>query len=1409
MHTGQRELKMGSTSSTTCRVLQKRSTMLSSMIVFSLLASAYAQDENDDSPPVDFRPGLLAEFTSGDASVRQVVSVASLNDAPKNMTVRWTGRLFVRYGDRFAFRPYGCGDVTFTINSEQVLSGKNATTGWYDPATVELEYGWHPVEIVCRTSRDNSRFGMYWSSDQFLLEPITAWVHQPSEGESKSDWEEGRRHVKDLGCANCHEISNVDGPALAPTLHNLAGNMNARWLAEYLASGRHGAEGRAPELNLDRAQADALAHALCEDKPGRTVDSPSAGDDRRGEELFHTVGCLACHAIDDVGTVDAGGGDLSNVGDKRTRSFFTKWLSEPALVNEDHQMPQFDLTDNEVRDLTEFLSQRHSGTKLSAPKAAATGSARTLLAGKNCAACHKMPSEFASIENSRRRTRLTAESDWSNSCVGPAKKGRPNYSVRSATRRAINEFVAVSEKLPPPLAGFLFAPVDGSELMRAQNCLGCHSRGEHNGLRDASEQAASKLPDLQQHLSAMSPPSLNSVGDKLTDEAIANAIKREGGSRRPWKHVQMPRFNLNQSEISAIVKTLVKEDRVPPVPAVGTDRESVPDDRRKFVAGSRLVTSDGFGCTSCHKIGKTEPNKAPTHLLGPDLSMLGDRIREPWFRRWLKNPANIVPRVEMPSVQHPVRGLLEENLSHQIGATWHVLNQKRFDPPLPNPVRIVRHSGVSESSGRAHVLTDVMRYDGHSLIKPFAIGLANRHNILLDLQHGRLLDWSIGDTAKQRTQGKTWFWQWAGNSLMANERNDQAMISLVIDGKRISPSRTGQFVSEPHRWDHEGVALKLSRQLTFTIDGSPSHVWLSETFSPLVGDEGFTRTIEFSQLPPGAAALVTLLDQDKQCRAIDSGIEWKLDHGPKLTAIVSSRQTEFDVAGTTVRCGERDSRAVVRIEYTSSVAPNEPFEFDAPVRDATGPQPVSVVPGFNAVRLVNDHEFMPTAFAWNGAGDLFVASLKGRVWRFPSGGEDESSFHGFPISDELAAPFGIVARGDQLDVITKGGLLRLTDTDGDRRTDVTQTIASGWGHTDDYHDWAIGLPTDDAGNYFASIACQQDDRSEAAAHMRGKVVKLSPRKASPGNPHLFEVSEVTGGHRFAIGIARSKRGDLFVSDNQGNFNPYNELNHVRPGLRYGFINQLEKSKLDNRPLTSPSINIPHPWTRSVNGICFLEQATESAEVNESNANGFGPFEGHLVGCEYDTRRLVRMSLQRVGNTYQGAIYPFSRVEHGTENPLLGPVSCAVSPSGSLFIGEMRDSGWGAGNNTGQVVRLRYSESDLPCGIAEVRAVSNGFEIEFTQPIDVAKARDRRNYEISSATRISTPAYGGDDRDRRRETIRQIIVSEREGGGLPIVRIEMEDLRIGYVYDFHLKSIAPADLDFFPAEAYYSLNALVP
>jgi hypothetical protein len=307
-------------------------------------------------------------------------------------------------------------------------------------------------------------------------------------------------------------------------------------------------------------------------------------------------------------------------------------------------------------------------------------------------------------------------------------------------------------------------------------------------------------------------------------------------------------------------------------------------------------------------------------------------------------------------------------------------------------------------------------------------------------------------------------------------------------------------------------------------------------------------------------------------------------------------------------------------------------------------------------------------------------------------------------------------------------------------------------------------------------------------------------------PQHFDIEVISAGHRFPMGLARNRDGELFVTDNQGNYNPFNELNHVRKGAHFGFINALEKqSGFVPPPLTPPAINIPHPWTRSVNGICFLDTPSLHPSASPSLPRSlYGPFEGHLIGCEYDTRRLIRMSLQKIGDTYQGCAYPLSIPPDDVEKGLLGPIVCAIKPTtGELYVGEIRDSGWGASNNIGQIVKIKIEPEKLPCGIAEVRATSTGFTIDFIQPVDRAKAEDISSYSVQSYRRESTPAYGGPDLDRRAEVISSITLSP----DAKRATLKLDGLRPGHVYEIQLRNLSPGGAMFHPDQAHYTLNQI--
>ncbi|MFM7845447.1 MAG: PQQ-dependent sugar dehydrogenase, partial [Planctomycetota bacterium] len=630
----------------------------------------------------------------------------------------------------------------------------------------------------------------------------------------------------------------------------------------------------------------------------------------------------------------------------------------------------------------------------------------------------------------------------------------------------------------------------------------------------------------------------------------------------------------------------------------------------------------------------------------------------------------------------------------------------------------------------------------------------------------RLARWSLGDVARQRTKGKSWYWEAAGQDLLhVGFDHSELLLTTKDDPARYQfPLNAGQFpleldgwhvIPDGLQWDYRlrfptsttaaekaadatsAVEAAADRAAVATIPLRVTQVVKALQSSSLADRNGFRRELIVTGVPANRQLVWKLVDPKRaakaELRAAGRELHWP-DEG--LTIEVQDESLRLTADGTcliptTGRATLAYRTTLQNDQYpglpTAPVAPDGPTApaklvappaSTVPPASATRHKPPSVagetpelqevVPGFQATRLPLPETIMPTALAWRPDRALVIASLRGRVWQASDTDGDQLEDELTAISDELAAPYGLATGPDYVDVTTKYAVLRLWDRNraaGENRG-RTEVLAAGWGHTDDYHDWTVGLPRDEQGNYFIALACQQDQRSAAAARWRGTVMKLAPRSPTSADPRRYALEVVSRGHRFPMGMVLRRDGSLLVTDNQGNYNPFNELNHVIPGRHYGFINAWEQ-RAGRKPdgmTESAAIEIPHPWTRSVNGLALLDHP-------HSAPTAFGPWTGHLIGCEYDTRRLVRLSLQNMGDSFQGAVYPFSREPvTGTapEHGFLGPLCAEVSPTGELYVGGIRDSGWGGGNNIGEVVKLRYDERTGPAGWAERRATHTGF-----------------------------------------------------------------------------------------------------
>lgn len=1386
--------------------------------------------EDDEFPSESLRPGLVATLTDADGRfcqrVDSTLALAWQNEPPdprlaaSSFHGNWQGRLFSIVPGTYRLHGFVQGQVSVRVAGQTVIEGNSAEPAWLDGEGIELEYGYHPLQISYDGNASSGHLALYWSGPQFQLEPVPAWhLFHTDEATPGEGFHAGERLVRALRCNACHALPSQAAPLPGPDLTRLRGNMAEAWLVDWLATAHHGSSEatdeestvddadavlrRMPTFDLNRDEATAIATWLMastdDDAPSAVESTEIAGDVEAGETLFHTVGCLACHRLNDLGRGGLfGGGDLTNVASKRPAEFFDRWLADPAQLNAAHRMPVFDLADQERHDLAAYLATLGEAPSESASNQLDATEQRVaqgkqLVETYRCGACHELPSGTA--ETSPVDLAWSA-ADWQHACTQTADRARaqPGYRLRPGQSAAIREFVTRIVRMPADRA----PPLSGGLVMAERNCLNCHSREQESGLAPVATQLAERNDHYALRLPALTPPSLNGVGDKLTDAALADAIATRRAPLRPWLDVRMPRFDLSDAESRAIVEHLIEQDRIPDLPSTETDDDPL----RLRVAGERLVTSAGFGCTSCHQIGSFEPQDVALAARGTNLSLLGERMRRPWYERWVRNPARIVPRMEMPSVQQPIHGVLDDDLADQLAAVWHVLNVPDFEPPAAGAIRVVRSRNVPDAPEQASVLTDVLEIGKRRYIKPLLVGLDNRHNVLFDLASAELAGWWFGDTARQRTRGKTWYWEPGGSHLIEPEQ-PAGQWQLELNGAVLTPARRGQFVSELEWLEHQPDGIRCGFRLHFDPpSGEAASVEVDVTLSIAAvrsgstedDQTGFVCRYEVAGLPSQAQLRYGLWPMvDSIETENERTLSFATDYGPCHVQLDEPEGATWQVADDqhwlALDGGEPGTPLAFAIRYATRAPvdrfPLLPPEIDPPERLVLD----EVVPGFEAVRLPLRDEPMPTGLAWRPDGTLIVSSLKGRVWLAHDTDDDGLEDDLQPFSDELAAPYGVASRGQAIDVINKYALLRLFDDDGDGRADRMRRLASGWGHTHDYHDWAVGLVDDGEGGYYVALPCQQDDRTVEEAHLRGHVIRLR----AEGEEH-FEVEDYCAGLRFPMGLARSAEGELFSTDNQGNYTPFNELNHLLPGRRYGFINKLERSTGFDPPHESPAIQIPHPWTRSVNGICFL--------TSPAGQNHFGAFEGHLVGCEYDTRRLIRLSLQRVGESFQGAAYPLSLpVEAGAES-LMGPLVCAISPQGDLYVGNIRDSAWGGGANHGALVRLR-AQGELPPGIAEVRAAHDGFEIDFTQPVDRDAASLPSAYAVASYRRQRTPAYGGDDQDRADHAVREVQLSA--DGRRASLRVD--NLRAGFVYELRVRNLHPEGKRFFPAEAHYTMHEI--
>ena len=427
-------------------------------------------------------------------------------------------------------------------------------------------------------------------------------------------------------------------------------------------------------------------------------------------------------------------------------------------------------------------------------------------------------------------------------------------------------------------------------------------------------------------------------------------------------------------------------------------------------------------------------------------------------------------------------------------------------------------------------------------------------------------------------------------------------------------------------------------------------------------------------------------------------------------------------------------------------------------------------------------ELLVTGMDWMPNGDLAVSTWVGEIYivQGATGEPGQTRYRRFARG--LNEPLGLNVHDGKIYVVQKGELTRVSDTDGDGTADLFECINDDWGYSGNYHSYSFGPVIDSSGNFYVFTTGQ---RARWDLPYQGYALRISPDGE--------ELEPLAHGLRAPNGQGLYQ-GDLFYLDNQGNWVGACKLSQIIPGQFHGFPSSAPAPKNERRP--AEQVQAPAVWFPR-------ELAPSSSGMQTISDERFGPFHGQLIVGDFQNAILTRVFLEKVNGRWQGAVFPFAR------NFLSGVNRLAMGPDGKLYVGGVKRTWSAAAPFEYSLDRVSYT-GELPFEVKEVRALPNGFELEFTKPVNPADAADPENYAVSQFAYKYHPEYGSPQFDHEGQPGKTDLKITRTTVAQDgkTVRLELGNLRPGFVTEFQVALLTSADGDDIWHDAFwYTLNAL--
>ena len=394
----------------------------------------------------------------------------------------------------------------------------------------------------------------------------------------------------------------------------------------------------------------------------------------------------------------------------------------------------------------------------------------------------------------------------------------------------------------------------------------------------------------------------------------------------------------------------------------------------------------------------------------------------------------------------------------------------------------------------------------------------------------------------------------------------------------------------------------------------------------------------------------------------------------------------------------------------------------------------------------------------------------------------------------------------------------------DGKADVYETVYA-WPLSGNYHEYSFGPKLAPDGSFFVTLNLGFPNawwHPQSMVPWRGWTLHIK----DDGTMEPWAT-----GMRSPCGISMID-GELFYTDNQGDFVGSGSIVQINKGSFTGHPAGLRWAGLPNSPVHVtdkdiyskintrieygpdsqqvkpanivnekfmteyemkkfiPQLQLPAVWLP--HGILGIS----TSEIVKIPEGVFGPFENQLLVGDQGQSKIARVFMEKVNGEYQGCAWDF---RSGFRS---GIVRLAWANDGSLFVGET-NRGWGsAGDANDGLQRLAWNHR-IPFEMRTVKAMPDGFEIEFTKPVDKKYAEDISSYNVESYIYKYHAVYGSPPVNTQKCPIKGVKVS---ADGMT-ARIIVSNLRPYYIHIITLEGIRDKEdaYSLVHPTAYYTLN----